>query len=151
MKIIRDTREQDPWKFEAYEEVKFCVDKLDYGDYTLVGHDQSGDDNSIIIERKKDCQELCGNLGTGWERLVEEAKGLSKYKYKQIVVCGPENFNYLIQKGFTKLNLNFIYSQIALLYIKYDISTVFFPNKEQAENYAYRLFRKVIQKTNGEN
>lgn len=151
IEIIRSSKEQIPWNFSSFENVRVQVDNLKAGDYTVVGHDQPGDDNSIIIERKEHCRELCANLGTKWEQFENEAKILSQYKYKQIVVCGPNNFEYLISRDFTKLNLNYIYRQLSYLYVYYGISIVFFPDKEEAQNYVFRLFHRILRKTEDEN
>ncbi len=106
-----------------------------------------GDDDSIIIERKKDSMELIANLGAEWDRFIREAEKLVKYKHRQIVVCGPDNFETLIAQGFTQLPINFIYARMAFLFIKYQIPVIFMPDTAAAENYIFRLFHKVIQKT----
>lgn len=121
-------------------------DKLDAGDYTIVGHDRPSDDDSIIIERKKTCSELIGNLGTHWERFTREAELLTEYKHKCIIVCCPDNFETLYHQGLTALSPNYIYSRIALLYLKYQIPTIFMPSTDAAENYIFRLFHKIIQR-----
>jgi ERCC4-type nuclease len=145
--IIVDTRENDPLLFSLYdEEIKTHRDKLDAGDYTLFAHDMPGDDDSIIIERKANCQELVNNLGKKWEQFKAEAELLSKYKHKVILVCGPDNFNYLYDRGFTRLHPNFIYKQLNYLWINYGIQTLFLPDRDTAENYIFRSFVEVIRK-----
>ena len=154
LKIIVDTREQNPltWENELKPyDVVLTRDKLDFGDYSLVGHDQPSDDDSIVIERKKNCQELVGNLGTNWDRFKDEMAGLKAYKHKSIIVCGPNNFAHLYNQGFTKLHPNFIYKRLADLFIYYNISTVFLNTREDAENYIYRLFNEIANKTRNEN
>lgn len=137
--IIVDTREQEPWGFRQYKDIYIQRDTLDWGDYTLVGQDRPSDDFNCIIERKKNAQELLGNLGNGWDRFQAEAEGLAPYRRKCVIVCGPDNFEYLYDRGFTKIHPNFAYKQIALLYAKYDIPVMFFSNRECAEEYAFRF------------
>ncbi len=148
--IIRDTKEQKPLGFIDYP-VKITNESLPAGDYSLVGHDMPGDDDSIIIERKKDCMELCSNLGAKWEQFENEAKLLKKYKHKMILVCAPNNFDYLCDRGFTKLSVNFIYKRLAYLYVNYGITITYMPNRESAENLIYRTFLEIIRKTREEN
>jgi len=145
LKLIQDTREQDPLIFDGYP-VTVGIDTLPAGDYSLVGHDQFGDDFSVIIERKANCSELIGNLGTNWERFTRELEQLSKYKFASIVVCGDNNFHYLVERNFTKLSLNFIFSQIARIQLDYNIPIIFAGNRENATNYIYRLFNQIDKK-----
>ena len=56
----------------SHNNIKIYNDTLKAGDYSLIGHETIGDDDSIIIERKKNCNELCNNLGNGWERFCNE-------------------------------------------------------------------------------
>lgn len=151
MLIIKDTQEKDGWDFSTYENVEISNDSLPAGDYTLAICEMPNFDESVIIERKQNCRELLGNLGQNFERFTRELEQLQKFKHKQIVVCGPNNFEYLVSRGYTKLNLNFIYRQLAFIYTHYGVSTIFFPNKDEAENYVYRLFTRIIKKLESEN
>jgi ERCC4-type nuclease len=145
-RILIDTREQDGFLFDGYE-AQCTSEKLDAGDYTIVGHDMANDDNSIIIERKKNCNELIGNVGTNWERFLREAEQLTKYKTKLIVVTAPCNFEFLYNNQLTRLHPNFVYKQLSYLQINFGISTLFFPTKEVAENYVFRLFIETLRLT----
>jgi len=147
--ILRDTREQKPLEFQGLN-VKIAVDTLQAGDYSLVGHDLPGDDNSIIFERKQNCLELCNNLGSSWDRFKRELDVLKTYKYKQIVICGPDNFDYLIRKRYTMLNMNFIRKRLAEMHVLYDVTVVFMPDRIQAENHIFRAFLEVLRKTKNE-
>lgn len=148
--IIVDTRETQPLLFSTYDDIEICRDKLDAGDYSMSGYDLPGDDNSIIIERKADCQELVTNLGSKWKQFEAEARLLSMYKHKAIIVCGPDNFEYLYTRGFTKLHPNFIYKQLSYLFINFGIPTIFMSDRENAENYIYRLLIEVRRKNDRE-
>jgi ERCC4-type nuclease len=147
LKIIADTREQTPLTFEGYEDALVYRDKLDCGDYSLFSHDMPGDDHSIIVERKKDCLELCTNLGSAWDRFEKEAALLAEYKHKMILVCAPNNFESLYKMERTKMNPAFVSKQLNTLYLEYGIPTFFFYNHQQAEEFMYRMFRRVKQLT----
>lgn len=148
IKIIRDTREQQPLTFADYD-VEISIDTMEAGDYTLAAHDMAGDDLSVIIERKKDCRELASNIVTddGWRRFQAEMEILSRYKIRQIVVCGPNNFEYLISRGYLRTNISFVYSRLAAIRVLYGVDVLFVPNRDEAENYIYRLFRRIISET----
>lgn len=146
IRIIRDSREQQPLTFSEYN-VVISPDKLDAGDYTMAAFDMAGDDYSVIIERKKDCRELATNLVTdeGWRRFLAEAEILAKYKIRQIIVCGPNNFDFLISRKYLNTNISFIYSKIAYLKVCYGVDVLFLNTREEAENYIYRLFRRIMR------
>lgn len=147
--IIRDTKEKKPLLFNQYD-VTVGSDALKAGDYTMSGFDMPGDDNSVIVERKKDCMELCGNLGVGWEAFCNEAELLTRYNHRCIVVCGPYNFPYLYEKKYTKMSPSFIMKRLAILQLKYGLFTIFLQDRDTAEEYIFRLFNEVVDKTSNE-
>jgi ERCC4-type nuclease len=145
LKILIDTRENDPLPFSAYDNVVTSFDTLEGGDYTLVGHDRRGDDYSVIIERKKNCAELVRNLGAEWDRFRAQLEITNKYAYRQIIVCSPDNFEYLYSAGFTKLHPNFVYKRLADILVDYGVGVTFLYSRQCAENYIYRLFSKLYK------
>ena len=54
LKIIVDTREQQPWSFDFNE---IAVAKLDTGDYSVAGLEEV-----LCIERKKSVSEIANNI-----------------------------------------------------------------------------------------
>lgn len=88
--IIKDTREQDGWDFQAEEkrsgkcQIVSCVDKkLDTGDYSIEGLE-----NLFTIERKNGFSELFGNLGSkvSRERFEREMERMSEIPHSYILV-----------------------------------------------------------------
>jgi ERCC4-type nuclease len=145
--IIIDTHEQIPFLWNGYDGVSIYHDTLKAGDYTLVGHDMPKDDDSIIIERKKSCQELCSNLVTYWDRFERELEMLSQYKHKFIVVADNNNFESIYNKGYTKVHPNFIYKKLSLIYLSYGVNTLFLGSHKESEQFLYRLFKEIINGT----
>lgn len=141
MKIIRDTREQQPLKFVGYD-CKIVVDKLDAADYSMAGADRPGTE-SILFERKADCSELLRNIGANWETFEAELKLMALYEVKAIVVCENQCFGRLFDAGLTKLHPNFVYKRLAEIHINYNVPTLFFPTREHAENYIFRSFLEM--------
>ncbi len=156
MHVLHDTREQQPltwrnFRGELIYNITIGRDTLTAGDYTIAGHDLPGDDNSIIIERKKDCKEFVVNLVAKWDVFQNELKLMAQYKNRQIIVCAPENFDVLYRQGLTKVSPNFAWSRIADIQTYYQIPVIFFDNREKAQEYLFRLFYSIIKKTKGEN
>lgn len=146
MNLIIDSAEKQPLLFSTYENVKTCVDSLPCGDYTLVGYDMPGDEESVIFERKADCQELVTNLGKKWPQFEAVAQMMSKYQHKTIIVCGPDNFQYLYDRGFTQMHPNFMYKRLAYLWVNYGISTIFLQDRATVENFMFRTFVEILNK-----
>ena len=71
IKIIVDTREQQPWDFEFNET---AIAKLDTGDYSV-----DGLEDILCIERKESVSELAGNCGE--KRFLRELKAMSSFPH----------------------------------------------------------------------
>lgn len=140
-----DTKEQQPLNFHSFDFIETCHDHLPAGDYTIVGHDMVTDDHSVIIERKKNVQELVNNIGAEWDRFISEAEILKQYKHKSIIVCGPNNIDYLYSRGFTKISPGFFYKQLSILQIEYGLPTIFAGDRESAEHYMVRYFNHIVR------
>ena len=148
MEILIDTREQKPFVFANETLTGLHRTKLDAGDYSIVGYDKPTDKHSIIIERKANCSEYSSNLGKNFERFEREAQKLAEYKHRAIIVCGPDNFQYLYDQKFIGLHPKYAYNRIAYLWIQYGIPTFFHDTPEQAEMFMMRLFKRVYEINN---
>lgn len=146
LNIICDTREQQPFTWLEYQDdVEVQVDTLKGGDYTLVGHDMPGDDHSIMIERKKSCSELLGDIGAGWETFKKKLVIMAAYTHKFIIVTESDKFYYLFDKGYTKMHPNFIYKRLAEITINYSIPILFYSSIQDSENFIFRSFVEIAR------
>lgn len=146
MQIIIDNRENDPFTFRGYDNITTSWDTLDCGDYTITAHDRERDDHSIIIERKKNSNELLRNIGADWERFKIELVKMQRYTHKMIIVCSPENSQYLYERELTKLSPNFVRKRLAEIYLDFQVPTLFFSDKVSAEDFVFRLFYATRKK-----
>ena len=99
------------------------------------------------MERKANCQELIGNIGTNFQTFQNELELMQQYKIKAIIVCGPNDFADLYDKGYTKIHPNFALKQLSLIHAKYQIPTIFLESRFQAEAYIFRLFKEILDLT----
>jgi ERCC4-type nuclease len=148
--ILIDTREQNPLTWSTYQGISTALETLPCGDYTITGHDLPSDDNSIIVERKKDCKEFARNIGADWDRFKNELELMREYKNKMIIICTPNNFDELYQIGFTKLHPNFVAKQLAVIQTHYQIPVLFMNNRSDVENLMFRMFYEILKKTEEE-
>jgi len=148
LRIIQDTREQSPfeWASEQYQNFEIGIDTLEYGDYSLAGYDLPTDEHSIVIERKKDCRELCRNLVADWDRFKRELEGLAKYQYPFIIVCENYSYPWLYEQGLTKVHPNLILKRLSTIHLDYRVPILFFDNKRSAERFVFQSFVEVMRK-----
>lgn len=143
IRIIQDTREQRPFDFSLYHAL-VGRDTLTAGDYTMGAHDMPGDDHSVMIERKQDAQELLTDLGAEWDRFVRNKLiPLRAYRHKAIVVCSNSDIEMLVNTHRTRLNLPFIYKQIATCHAQYGVPIMFFPSSKAAAAFVFRFFKEI--------
>ena len=84
--VIKDSREQDGFTFEAFKgRYTACdgmvVQKLDTGDYSIVGLE-----DKLCIERKGRLSELAINLGSDKARFFREIERMKPFPFKFIVL-----------------------------------------------------------------
>ena len=86
MEIIVDTREH---KAEA-ERIQKQLDALGHKTFRsklFVGDYQSLDNARLVVDRKKDLQELCGNVCQQHERFTNELRRAKENGIKLIILC----------------------------------------------------------------
>jgi ERCC4-type nuclease len=119
--IIVDTREQLPYKFIASKRCAGCkVETLNAGDYSIEGMQ-----GTIVVERKKDIDELRGNLGKNRDRFERELQRMvdSGIKFKFIVV--EDYYSSIWKRGFSRMNPMAVFESILALELKYDVRFIF--------------------------
>ncbi len=77
VKVVVDTREQDPWEFENLESASGT---LQTGDYSIVGLE-----HLVAIERKS-LPDLLGCIGSDRDRFKRELQRLRAYRFRLLVV-----------------------------------------------------------------
>ncbi len=148
--IIIDTREKQPWLFEAHKTISR---KLDTGDYSICGLE-----DQLCIERKKSVAELANNLTD--QRFKNELERMSKYKFSFLIL----EFDYRHIDSFpegsgipkrlkkkVRVKGPFIISCLSQIRIKYNIHIIPCSNAIYAEYVAYDIMKRVYQLSNDRN
>ena len=147
LKIIVDTREQQPWSFDFNE---IAVAKLDTGDYSVAGLEEV-----LCIERKKSVSEIANNIVE--KRYKDRTKRMSKYKYKFLMLEFDLDDVYrypripdVPKKLWEKIKVSpkFIIKCLIELQVYYNIQVVFCGDHENAERLALSIMKKVYQNEN---
>ena len=103
MDIIVDTREHD----SEWERIKSQFDNLDvkyYRSKLFVGDYQSLDNARLVVDRKKDLQELCGNVCQQHERFKAELVRAMDAGIKVVILCEHGKDIKSIEDVFTWVN-----------------------------------------------
>lgn len=136
--VIRDTREQIPWSFKGYDDIRIIDRKLDLGDYSIEGYE-----HIFVIERKYNVNEIFGNLGfKKRKKFTEKMNILAEIKYSYFLV--EASFSDLcLGSTFSRLEPNWVLSSLLTFNLK-GLDIIFAGQK--AEHYAYWLIRKFANK-----
>lgn len=143
LSIVIDTREQAPWSFEGYADVR--VGTLKTGDYALDG------DMSFAIERKS-LDNFLGTISSGWNRFLREIGRMDAAGFvaKVVIVegdfervCYSERDGELIppRHRHPMLTPQFVAKRIAELSLS-GVSVLFAGNSEYAAGLAYHIFKE---------
>jgi ERCC4-type nuclease len=149
--IIRDTREKNPWLFDADPEIdSVIVKKLDVGDYSIEGLERI-----VAIERKAGADELYTNFGNAasrqrFRREMDRSKGI---KYRFIIIeqdletlLNPASY-YVNQRRTNKFVPSMppavVVKELIDIALEYDVHVIFAGRK--AQSYAKRILLKVYK------
>ena len=156
--LIIDTRETIPWDFSKMKMPRYFniqniyYDKLDYGDYSIVGYDVPSSvsgEFGIIVERKRTMEEFIGNIlsDTNWNRFKRVAEGMSNYRHKTIIIeddLRDAYKRYRDRKGPSKyfsVPPEFISSRIGELRTRWGIDVFFASDLYLAKRHALDIFK----------
>jgi ERCC4-type nuclease len=122
VKIVVDTREQDPLPFEDGE---YVIKGLEYGDYSFVGGERL-----FSVERKSvaDLTACCcnGKKDSGVNnraRFERELKQLRAYRFKRLLIIGqPEDV--WARKYRSRIHPNAVMGSVSTWEVRYDIPVV---------------------------
>lgn len=150
MTILCDTREKKNGHILKYFEeagIDFRVQKLDTGDYMSLGNDD------LTIDRKKDLQELVGNLFTSDKtRFWREVRRAKAERKQMIVLCehGGEitclNDVPKWKSRYSKITGRQLYTEICRVSIAYGVEFFFCGKKETGAKIVELLGGKTDQK-----
>lgn len=144
LKIIIDTREQQPWEFSR---CATASKKLDTGDYSLEGYE-----HLLCIERKKSVGEIANNIVE--KRFKDVIQRMTNYKYAFFIMefSMDDVLSYPIgsnvpRKMWDKLRVSsgFILKVLLEIQLKYNIKILFCGDASNASKVAQSLMTKVYE------
>lgn len=135
LKIVVDTREQQPYTFTEYSEVQSIRHGLKTGDYSLAGYE-----DRVALERKS-LDDLIGCLTTGrnrFERELERAKALDYFAV--VVEASLEDVRQGMYRS--KLNPHAALQSIITFQVRYGTTFIWAGSRAGGEYMAHGLLEK---------
>ena len=154
MCMLIDTREQVNQHIENYfndNKINYRYQKLDFGDYSFE-YDGNSFEYQISVERKRDIDELSGNLTSGKkredgtrdgrrERFVREHKRASQAGAKLIWLIEDDSIANVYDWMYrSQLRPNSYIASILSFYFEYDLNIHFVPSRLSGMHIANTLY-----------
>ena len=135
MKILTDTREQRPYRFENYR-VESEPAALNCGDYSLKGFQ-----DRVAVERKS-LADLIGCL-TGSDRTRFEKELARAGSYERFVVVVEASLQDVSGKRYrSAMEPHAVLQSVTAFYIRYGIPFLFCGSREAAEYMTFSIIQK---------
>lgn len=144
--VICDTREQDRHVSEWFEKnkVKSITRKLDTGDYSC----QLGDisfERDIVVERKHNLDEICGNFTVERERFEREFMRAKAYGTKVYLIIENATWSDIFIGNYrSKLNSKSLVGSLLSWMVRFNI-TVLFCKPEESARIMYGIFYYYVK------
>lgn len=112
------------------------VRKVDYGDYEIDGRP-----DLIVIERKKNIDELVTNLTKHRDRFARELEGMQRAKHKYVIV--EDHWCSIMEPSFSKVHPKALVGSIFAFEIRYGVHFIFCGNRKWGMRIARQLLTKA--------
>lgn len=146
LSIICDTREQDRHVSEWLEKNKIPIitRKLDTGDYSCQLGEQSFE-RDIVVERKHNLDEICGNFTAERERFEREFMRAKAYGTKVYLIIENATWaDIFIGNYRSKLNSKSLFGSLLSWMVRFNI-TVLFCRPEESARIMYGIFYYYVK------
>lgn len=152
--IISDTREKKNQHILDYfteNKIKYKIDTLDTGDYTLIlpNYPELGLDKHFLIEKKNSLSEISGNFGTNRDRFAREFERVKDRKMNLLI----ENATWtkIFNGTYTgSIHPNSLTASLIGWSIKYDFKPWFCKPAESGRLIYWILRMELIEHLKGE-
>lgn len=133
MRIIRDTREQNPYLFRGYP-VELSTGTLNAGDYSLPGF------CDVVAVERKELGDLLGCLTHDRARFTRELERLRGYQAAALVV--EASYNTICAGAYrSRMTPEAAIQSLVSIMEKYRMPVFFAENRSAGERFAYDFLR----------
>ncbi len=150
--IVRDTREQLPYEFKGIEQIDR---KIEWGDYSIVGHEPLFRPASISIERKS-VDDFYGSITHERERFKNMMEGLrDSVEWSGLVIEANESEVLCPELSGNQTHPHSVYGTLVSIEIKYGLH-IYYGDRASCELkvlswlcYFYKMHSKLREKPHG--
>lgn len=137
--VIVDTREQLPYTFRDFEDIKTVSQKLDTGDYSL------NDCEDFITVERKTCEDFLNSITNDRERFEKEFERMKEIKYSFCIIeCSLiQAYKHIEDKG--TFSPEAILGTVASWSMKYNTQFLFTNNRKFGEKVCYRILKNAVK------
>lgn len=146
LSIICDTREQDRHveKYFSDKKIPTVVRKMDTGDYSCQLGEQSFE-RDIVVERKHNLDEICGNFTAERERFEREFMRAKAYGTKVYLIIENATWaDIFIGNYRSKLNSKSLFGSLLSWMVRFNI-TVLFCKPDESARIMYGIFYYYVK------
>jgi len=144
--IICDTRERDQHVSEYLEKQKIpCITrKLDTGDYSVQLGDMSFE-REIVVERKHNLDEICGNFTIERERFEREFMRAKAYGTKVVLIIEGASWTDIFLGNYrSKVSTKSLLGSLLSWMVRFNI-TITFCKAEESAKIIYGIFYYFVK------
>ena len=129
-----------PYRFRADSRCGGCVvKKLDYGDYMIDGHPEL-----VVVERKKNVDELCSNFGRHRDRFKRELERMGACRWRYVVV--EDSLRSAGDMHFSRMHPNAFLASVIAFELRYGVRFIFADNRK----WAHRVTKQILLRAHAE-
>ena len=140
IKIIVDTREQNPWLFIHQKDIVVIRKKLDVGDYALLKEEP--DTLYPIVIEKKSLSDFISCVGQERQRFEAELKRMTQQLRYLLIIGSLED---IYTGNFrSKINIHSVRSSLWDWTIEYHLIPIFVTSDGRGQEVAYDIFKMYL-------
>lgn len=137
MRILIDTREQEPLIFKHKSIKETIIKGMNVGDYCAIT--DCGFQFPMVFERKS-INDLYGTLSQGYARFTKEIER-AKEKNIQIIIIVEGSLTRILQGcGYSQRTPESIVYQIFTIWVRHGIQTIFCKDRDDASEYITQFY-----------
>ena len=140
MKIIIDTREQEPLIFADPLVTETYTTKLEVADYAA--EFKNGYCPPVVFERKS-INDLFGTLGKGYERFKRELEAAKELGLQVIIIVEGTLFDVLMGIPHSQRDGSSVVKQLFSIWIRYNVYPVFCSNRVEMAQYIVHFYSAI--------
>lgn len=137
MKIVIDTKEQAPWRFDSVHTI--IRRSLDTGDYSIESYE------SLITVERKSLDDLVRTVIHDWQRFSRQLRRMAAMDYGVIVV--DSTIQAVEEKKYSgETHPNSVMGKVNAIYLEFGVPTFWMGDRTTSAKWVENLFKLYLEK-----